>query len=208
MKAQVYVNRHIVAANKKATKQIGSIVDKPAISINTYQGVIYAKEIEFTAGCKLIQNAANARCSGATIWLECDNFESLIIDGCQADRSMFDTHKDLDLEEYFWQFVSDAGWDKNKDYEAIARRLSPKYGVDKRALHVMFDELQKKLMEELDRPGVELGVSDDSFDDLTAHIIGMGRDEYYRVLNDPQNAVAHKKSCVESFAYVFLGLEA
>jgi hypothetical protein len=208
MKAQVYVNRHIVAANKKATRETGVEVDNPALSISTYRGTLYAKQIEFTAGCKLIQDAANARCSGATIWLECDNFESLIIDGCQADRSMFAPHKDLDLEEYFWQFVSDAGWDKNKDYEAIARRLSSKYGLDKRALQVMFSELQKKLMEELERSGVELGVSDDSFDDLTAHIIGMGRDEYYRVLNEPQNAIAHKKSYVESFAYVFLTLEA
>jgi hypothetical protein len=89
MKAQVYINRHIVVANKKATKETGSIVDKPAVSINTYRGVIYAKEIEFTAGCKLIQDAANARCSGATIWLETE-FESLVIDGVKADSSMFE----------------------------------------------------------------------------------------------------------------------
>lgn len=96
MKAQIYINRHIVAANKKLAKETGIEVDNPAISINTYKGVVYAKQIEFTGGCKLVQDAANARCSGATIWLECENFESLIIDGCQADRSMFDPHKDLD----------------------------------------------------------------------------------------------------------------
>jgi len=32
MKAQVYINRHIVAANKKATKETGSTVDNPAIT--------------------------------------------------------------------------------------------------------------------------------------------------------------------------------
>lgn len=88
MLAQVYINRHVVAANKKATKTQNQVIDLPAISINTYLGVIYAKEIEFTAKCKLIQNAENARCSGATIWIEAE-FESLIIDGVKANKSMF-----------------------------------------------------------------------------------------------------------------------
>lgn len=86
LKAQVYINRHIVAANKKATTA-DNLVDDAAISINTSLGVIYAKRIEFTAGATLIQNAADARCSGATIWVE-TTFESLIIDGVPADRSM------------------------------------------------------------------------------------------------------------------------
>ena len=87
LKAQVYINRHIVRANKKATTA-DNLIDDAAISINTSLGVIYAKRIEFTAGATLIQNAADARCSGATIWVE-TTFESLIIDGVPADQSMF-----------------------------------------------------------------------------------------------------------------------
>ena len=87
IKAQIYINRHIVAANKKATT-VDNLVDDAAISINTSLGVIYAKRIEFTAGATLIQDAADARCSGATIWVE-TTFESLIVDGMPADRSMF-----------------------------------------------------------------------------------------------------------------------
>lgn len=87
LKAQIYINRHIVGANKKATTA-DNLVDDAAISINTSLGVIYAKRIEFTAGATLIQNAADARCSGATIWVE-TTFESLIIDGVPADRAMF-----------------------------------------------------------------------------------------------------------------------
>lgn len=93
MKAQIYINRHIVAANKKATKETGKLSDRPAISVHTYKGSIYAKEVVFSTGCKLIQDAANARCSGATIWMECDDFETLIIDGVEANRSMFDSIK-------------------------------------------------------------------------------------------------------------------
>jgi hypothetical protein len=88
MKAQIYVNRHIVAANKKATKLRGTLVDERAISINTYLGSVYAKRVEFRGGCVLVQDASKARCSGATIWLEA-LFETLLIDGQVADRGMF-----------------------------------------------------------------------------------------------------------------------
>lgn len=95
MKAQIYVNRHIVRANKKATTETGNLVDAPAIAINTYLGSIYAKEVEFTGNYKLIQNAAKARCSGATIWLE-GEFESLVIDGVKANRSFFKKAQELE----------------------------------------------------------------------------------------------------------------
>ena len=207
MKAQIYINRHIVAANKKATKDTGRLTDRPAISIHTYKGSIYAKEVEFKQGCKLIQNAADARCSGATIWLECDDFETLLVDGVKAERSMFNKHKEINLEDYFWQFVSDAAWQKNTNYRAIACRLSSKYGADKSDLQTMFRELQRKLMKKLDQSNIQLGVSDDSFGDLTAHIIGMGKEEYYSIIDSPEKAIVYCDSVVESFAYVLLDLE-
>ena len=200
MKAQIYVNRHKMAANKKATKETGTIVDEPAISVNTYKGSIYCKEVELTDGAKLIQNAEAARCSGATIWLEVEDFESLIIDGQRASCSMYEKEEILDLEDYFWQFVMEAAWHESKNYKAIARRLSLKYGADSVALQAMFRDLQKRLMKELDQFGLEL--SDDGFSDLTAHIIGMGQDEYYQVLRKSEDAIAYRNSYVESFAYV------
>ena len=87
-----------MAANKKATKETGELVDNKAIAVNTYKGSIYCKEVEFTRGGKLIQNAQDARCSGATIWLEVDDFESLVIDGSIANRSMFDKGRLLTRE--------------------------------------------------------------------------------------------------------------
>lgn len=98
MKAQVYINRHVMTANKKATKDKACLVDEAAISVNTYLGVVYGKKIEFTQGCKLVQDATNARCSGATIWMEAE-FESLVIDGIKADRVMFDKTNRLFLNE-------------------------------------------------------------------------------------------------------------
>jgi hypothetical protein len=89
MKARVYINRHIVQANKTQSKETGRIVDEPAIAVNTYLGSVYAKEVEFSQGAKLIQDAENAQCSGATIWLEAE-LETLVIDGVKAERSLFD----------------------------------------------------------------------------------------------------------------------
>lgn len=77
MQAKIYINRHIIQANKKTTKESGVIHDEPAIAIRTYKGVFYTKEIEFTQPVRLVQDASMAICSGATIWLEAE-FEGLI----------------------------------------------------------------------------------------------------------------------------------
>lgn len=47
---------------------------------------------QFTAGCTLVQDAAQARCSGATIWIEA-TFETLVLDGVAANRGMFQKGK-------------------------------------------------------------------------------------------------------------------
>ena len=90
MQAEIYINRHIIASNKKATKETGIVVDLPAIAIRTYMGTVYAKKISFIAGCTMVQDAKNARCSGATIWCTA-KFETLIIDGVMADRAWLKT---------------------------------------------------------------------------------------------------------------------
>ena len=184
MKAQIYVNRHKVAANKKATKDTGIVVDEPVISVNTYKGSIYCKEVTLPAGAKLIQNAEDARCCGATIWIETE-FESLVIDGVKANRSMY--KEPLEIEDYFWQFIEDFKATKDDNYIGIARYLSPKYAADKKALQVMFKELQEKLQQKLDREELEL--DEDDFNDLTDSIIGLGKKRYYSVLKNPRSAM-------------------
>ena len=186
MKARIYVNRHVMAANKKATKETGILKDEPAIAVNTYKGSIYAKQVEFTAGGKLIQDAENPICSGATIWAEVDDFESLVIDGVEASRSMYE--EPLELEDYFWQFIEDFKANKDDNYVAIARRLSPKYAADKKALQVMFKELQAKLQQKLDKGELELSI--DEFDDLIASLIGLGKKKYYSVSRNLRSAMS------------------
>ena len=64
MKALIYINRHIVANNKKLGK------NDPAICINTYKGKTYCQRVQI-ADATLVQDPSHAICSGATIWLEC-----------------------------------------------------------------------------------------------------------------------------------------
>lgn len=78
MLARIFVNRHIVAANKKKTKETGELIDKPAISVRTYKKTIYCKQIKLPAGAVLKQDASAPICSGATIWIECE-FEKIKI---------------------------------------------------------------------------------------------------------------------------------
>ncbi|MGK7949910.1 MAG: hypothetical protein AB4368_14275 [Xenococcaceae cyanobacterium] len=93
----------------------------------------------------------------------------------------------LELKDYFWQFVEDFKQYRNNNYIAIARHLSPKYAADKQALLVMFQELQVKLQQRLDKDELEL--SKDDFDDLTSSIIGLGKKRYYSVLKNPRSAM-------------------
>ena len=77
MKGKIYINRHIVAANKKASKETGQIVDEAAISVNTYKGSTYCKKVQLAPGVNLIQDAFNACCSGATIWIEVNDINAI-----------------------------------------------------------------------------------------------------------------------------------
>lgn len=87
IKATIVVNRHVVARNKKASKHTGTVIDDPALSVRTSRGVVYGKTIDIKGSSRLVQDAANARCSGATIWLE-TTFQDLTIDGKKACLSM------------------------------------------------------------------------------------------------------------------------
>lgn len=78
MKARIYINRHVVNSNKKRSKEEGLLIDEPAIVVQTYKEKIYCKQVEFKG--TLIQDAENAICSGASIWIEAQT-EDLIIDG-------------------------------------------------------------------------------------------------------------------------------
>ena len=73
MKARIYINRHKVNKIKKTGK------DEPCIAVKTYKGVDYAKRVHLSGLWILKQDFENAHCSGATIWLEGDRNNCVIV---------------------------------------------------------------------------------------------------------------------------------
>lgn len=74
MKAEIYINRHHIAHNKKLKQEnpelsFNELPIKPVIAVRTYKGVEYAHAIYIDKGV-LVYDPDNARCSGATAWIE------------------------------------------------------------------------------------------------------------------------------------------
>lgn len=102
----------------------------------------------------------------------------------------------------FWQAVSEMGWGRKADHEKIKVALLAKWSPEKaEEMHDTFDALRNPLYAVCDK--VVEGLGDDGFSDLLAHIIGLGKEEYERVLLNPQLAAqrANKYDFTESFSY-------
>lgn len=102
----------------------------------------------------------------------------------------------------FWTDIKPFGWGtKTTDHVAIERRLLREWTPEKaRKAQDVFQHLQSKMFKAL-RNVRE--VSEDSFGDLVAHIIGLGQAEYEAVLADPMLAQerASTGNYAESFSY-------
>ena len=110
----------------------------------------------------------------------------------------------------FWRLTEPYGWGtKTTDYKSIQkdlmRKMTPEQAKD---LNQTFRNLKIKLYEtviqaEKAREIPHINVGDDSFDDLQAHIIGMGRREYEAVMKNPALAAERGNAgkFSESFSY-------
>lgn len=103
----------------------------------------------------------------------------------------------------FWSEVAALGWGtKTTDCDVIKKSLLKRWTPAKaEEMREVFSALKGRLYKVLDK--VVDGVGDDGFDDLRSHIIGLGREEFERVLAEPKLAQKRidKHDFVESFAY-------
>jgi hypothetical protein len=102
---------------------------------------------------------------------------------------------------------------KSTDYNSLNAQLrNSNYNLD--VLYKVFAYYKAKLKHSIseweDQTGKSLGLGDDSFDDLTSHIIGLGQSAYLEAINNPDVAWLRARSKYgspegfkESFAYVF-----
>jgi len=105
----------------------------------------------------------------------------------------------------FWDLVKQIGWGtQTTDYKAIKQSLMSVLSKEEAAsFFKVFHKVQGALMKAItkweDETGENLEVGDDGFNDLTAHIIGLGKPMYDKVIRVPD--LAKNIKYVESFAY-------
>jgi hypothetical protein len=122
---------------------------------------------------------------------------------------MPDEAKPMDQDK-FWSIVAQADWDKHRDValcKRIIRKALPTI-EDITAFRAKLIEVRHDLCCRIEqheqKQGQLIGLSDDGFFDLTAHIIGAGRGVYQATCDNPALAVQRTKDrdFVESFFYV------
>ena len=121
-------------------------------------------------------------------------------------------------EEIFWKAVDDMGWEANGfDYDKIGKdleaRIWAEYGDQQageiaKSLRLFMNNPYRRLYKAVDKAARDAKAyvgGDDSFDDLLNHIIGLGKAEYDRVMENPILAVERfqRDDYRESFAYCF-----
>ncbi len=118
-------------------------------------------------------------------------------------------HNDENTIRDNWDIISDLGWGtKSVDYKKLGEALKLSYPNKIYELREFVRDKQKLLMNKLNEYADIQGnrrtywkVGDDGFSDLTAHIIGLGKEKYEEVCNNP--AIAWTIKYKESFLYVF-----
>ena len=120
----------------------------------------------------------------------------------------------------FWELVEKLNWKENCRKENCTKELREKfYQLCEGNTYVMdyFNKYRNSLRHALqctlddyefetygDRCASEFfRYGDDSWDDMANHIIGMGKETYFAILNDPKLAAEYTEDFVESFAYCF-----
>ena len=112
-------------------------------------------------------------------------------------------------ENTFWTEVAHIGWGtKTTDYNAVKKVLFERWAPEFASSFTVIlrgkaNELKAKIEQWEKGQERRCEVGDDSFDDLTAHITGLGKHVYAAVMGDPTLAAARASEgdYAESFSY-------
>ena len=110
--------------------------------------------------------------------------------------------------ELFWSMVESLGWGKSFDYTQMQNRLLLAYSPEQlQTYRDEYDRCLSELYRVVDnyvranpRHSLPYG-GDDSFGDMLAHTIGLGRAYYESILESPENLAT--MNIQESFGYVY-----
>lgn len=112
------------------------------------------------------------------------------------------------FESVFWDFVEAFDWPTYcNDYKKRATKMlalyRPKEVAMMKELAVSFRKKLQNILDNDKNVKSKLMVSDDGFSDFTAHIVGCGKNEYFKCLSKPENALKHLNDYKENFEYIF-----
>jgi len=116
-------------------------------------------------------------------------------------------------EDKMWAMIFDIGWGiKSLDYKFIRKNLLDRY-LDKDLLRLkeFVKYKRKELCKILTEYEIKIRiknyfrVSDDGFWDLTAHIVGLGKERYDSIIENPEIAqeISINYMYKENFQYIF-----
>ena len=115
----------------------------------------------------------------------------------------------------WWILVEDIGWhsmnQRERYYHSVKESLIHKYGIEgfnvfSAYFRAFYNNLQNMIMDYNIMNGTSIPINGgDSAMDNIAHIVGLGKEYYYRIINNlPLVEERYKKRLyVESFAYCF-----
>lgn len=111
------------------------------------------------------------------------------------------------LEAYKWKTIEELEWTKDHDYNRIEDYLKDNFTIeDCLELSEFVNDMQDDLMARfhndwLGDPGIE--VSDDGWNDLTAEVVGRGKDFYKNITVKKLQKMANNRDYHENFRYSF-----
>jgi len=119
------------------------------------------------------------------------------------------TRKGTCTKETFWEAVAEIGWGtKTTDYKVVERGILENWDNEfissfESTLREHCDKLARKVENYEDRNDVSCQCGDDSFSDLTHHVVGLGKEAYEAAMKDPMLVVkrGQEYKYTESFNY-------
>ena len=111
------------------------------------------------------------------------------------------------LEDQYWKQIEELEWSKDHDYKRIEQYLIDNFtAVESVDIMKFTADMQDDLMARfhndwLADPGIE--VSDDGWSDLTAEVVGRGKEFYNNITVKKLQEMAINRDYYESFSYSF-----
>lgn len=120
-------------------------------------------------------------------------------------------------EEYFWEVIAKMDYVSDFDYKRIRNTFKDEITKEfNDQYNKIYSQLENRIDEMLENEGLSgyedlINLGDDSFGDMIAHIIGLGKDEYEKCMLNIHEVSAHaqgkfgtKEGYSESFEYILL----